>query len=283
MKSLICVVLAATLASICACHRQEKDPLKPVIENPQAEEKDPPKPPEPFTNSLGMKFVWVPPGNFMMGSPKEEENRHDDEALHKVTLSKGFYMAIHLVTQEQWKVVMGNSPSNFKGEKNLPVEQVSWNDCQEFVKKLRKKDKNLYRLPTESEWEFACRAGTKTPFHFGNTISTDEANYNGKFTYGNGKKGVNREKTTPVGNFPANAWGLFDMHGNVQQWCQDWWEAYPKNDVTDPQGPEEGNERVMRGGSWNQSPQGCRSACRLGFEPSFRLDSCGFRVCFFVE
>ena len=174
--------------------------------NQAQEKKDPPK---DFTNSIGMKFVWIPPGNFMMGSPKEEkERRSTDETQHKVTLTKGFYMGVYTVTQEQWQEVMGNNPSHFKGEKNLPVEKVSWDDCQEFIKKLREKDKKAYRLPTEAEWEYACRAGTTTPFHFGETISTDQANYNGNVIYGNGKKGVYRKKTTPVGSFPANAWGF---------------------------------------------------------------------------
>ena len=148
---------------------------------------------------------------------------------------------------------MGTNHSDFKGEKNLPVEQVEWDGCQEFAKKLRDKDKKPYRLPTEAEWEYACRAGTTTPFYFGDTISTDQANYDGNHVYGNGKKGVYREKTTPVGSFPANAWGLHDMHGNVWQWCQDWYGDYPQNDVVDPQGPEKGKLRVLRGGSWNRA------------------------------
>src|SRR4029077_17171790 len=157
----------------------------------------------------------------------------------------------YTVTQEQWQTLMGNNPSLFKGEKNLPVETVSWNDCQKFVKKLREKDKKAYRLPSEAEWEYACRAGTTTAFHFGETISTDQANYNGNFTYGNGKKGTFRDKTTPVGNFPANAWGLHDMHGNVLEWCQDWHDDYPEKDVVDPKGSDEGNQRMLRGGTWN--------------------------------
>ena len=205
-----------------------------------------------------------------MGSPKEEKERRDDEIQHKVTLTKGFYMGVQLVTQEQWQEVMGNNPSKFKGEKNLPVETVSWDDCQEFIKKLREKDKKPYRLPTEAEWEYACRAGTTTPFHFGETISTDQANYNGNYIYGNGKKGVYREKTTPVGSFPANAWGLHDMHGNVWQWCQDWYGDYPQKDVVDPQGPEKGEYRVLRGGSWIYDPRYCRSAFRFGNEPGIR-------------
>jgi uncharacterized protein (TIGR02996 family) len=215
-----------------------------------------------WTNSLGMKFAWVPSGTFLMGSPTNEEERSDDETQQTVTLTKGFFMGIHLVTQEQWQAVMGNNPSHFKGEKNLPVEQVSWDDCQEFIKKLREKDKDkrAYRLATEAEWEYACRAGTTTPFHFGETISTAEANYDGNYRYGSGKKRKYRQKTTPVGTFPANAWGLHDMHGNLWEWCQDWYGDYPNNDVTDPQGPTSGQWRVLRGGSWNYDPQLCRSA-----------------------
>jgi formylglycine-generating enzyme required for sulfatase activity len=160
---------------------------------------------------------------------------------------------------------------------------VSWNDCQEFIKTLREKDKRPYRLPSEAEWEFACRAGTKTPFHFGETISTDQANYNGKSTYGNGKMGVYREKTMPVGSFPANAWGLHDMHGNVFQPCQDWHGDFPQKDVVDPQGPDTGKDRVSRGGSWTSHPLYCRSASRDGSRPSLRAVNSGLRICFFVE
>jgi formylglycine-generating enzyme required for sulfatase activity len=255
-----------------------------------AQQKDPPK---PFTNSIGMKFVWIPPGTFMMGSPKGEEGRGDGDFQHKVTLTKGFYMGVHTVTQGQWRAFMGNNPSRFqpgmelpverfKGGKNCPVENISWNDCQEFIKKLRKKEKKAYRLPTEAEWEYACRAGTTTPFHFGETISTDQVNYNGNFTYGNGKKGVMRDKTTPVGSFPANAWGLHDMHGNVYQWCQDYWsDGYPHKDVVDPTGPEKGQFRVARGGSWHGEPRFCRSSNRsYGLGGSGDI---GVRFCFFLD
>ena len=207
-----------------------------------------------FTNSLGMKFVWIPPGSFMMGSPKEDKEKLAGETQHKVTLTKGFYMGVYTVTQEEWQAVMGKNPSNFKGPKKLPVETVSWDDCQEFIQKSREKDKNAYRLPTEAEWEYACRAGTTTPFHFGDTISTDQANYNGE-PYANGKKGVMRGKTMPAGSFPGNAWGLHDMYGNVWQWCEDWHGDYPQIDVVDPRGPEKGQGRVVRGGSWFNDPK----------------------------
>jgi formylglycine-generating enzyme len=241
------------------------------------------KPPKNLTNSIGMKFVWIPAGTFMMGSPKEEKERGKDESQHKVTLTKGFYMGVYTVTQEQWKEIMGNNPSRFKGEKKLPVERVSWDDCQEFIKKLRDKDKKPYRLPTEAEWEYACRAGTTTPFHFGKTISTGQANYYGEAVYGDGKEGVYREKTTPVGSFPANAWGLHDMHGNVFQWCQDWYGDYPQKDVVDPTGAEKGRFRVLRGSSWFVNPVDCRSAFRDRNEPGGRYVGIGCRLCFFVE
>jgi formylglycine-generating enzyme required for sulfatase activity len=178
MNRLFCLSLLVALASYVPIHAQPKE-----------------APPKNFANRIGMKFVWIPPGNFMMGSTKEEMQGQPfdilafrlDETQHKVTLTKGFYMGVYTVTQEQWQAAMGKNPSHFTGEKNLPVERVSWNDCQEFIKKLREKDKKPYRLPTESEWEYCCRAGTTTPFHFGETISTNQANYDGNFTYGKGK------------------------------------------------------------------------------------------------
>ena len=265
MTRLCCLSLIVGLASYVPIHAQPKDP------------------PKHFTNSLGMKFVWISPGNFMMGSPKEEKERDANETQHKVTLTKGFYMGVHLVTQEQWQAVMGKNPSHFKGEKTLPVENVTWEDCQEFIKKLREKDKKPYRLPTEAEWEYSCRAGTKTPFHFGESISTDQANYNGNSTYGDGTQGIFRSKTTPVGSFPANAWGLYDMHGNIWQWCQDWYGDYPQKDVVDSQGPDKGKFRVLRGGSWSHLPWFCRSAYRYGSVPGPRLNNFGLRVCFYVD
>ena len=266
MTRLFCLALFVVLASHVPIKAQEKK-----------------APPKDFTNAIGMKFVWIPPGTFMMGSPKEEKLRQDSETQHKVTLTKGFYMGVHTVTQEQWMEVMGKNPSVFKGEKNLPVEKVSWDDCQEFIKKLREKDKKPYRLPSEAEWEFCCRAGTKTPFHFGEIISTDQANYNGKGVYGDGKIGVNRMKTTPVGTFSANAWGLHDMHGNVWQWCQDRYGDYPQNEVVDPQGPEKGALRVLRGGSWNYTPVNCRSAHRYKAGGGARNAGIGCRLCFYLD
>jgi formylglycine-generating enzyme required for sulfatase activity len=155
---------------------------------------------------------------------------------------------------------------------------VSWDDCQEFVAKLCRRAGRVFRLPTEAQWEYACRAGTRTPFHFGETISAEQANYDGNHTYGEGHKGVSRKKTTPVDSFPANAWGLHDMHGNVWGWCQDWYGPYQNPDQTDPEGSKNGTARVLRGGSWFNDPWYCRSAYRGRNVPGYRSDRGGCRV-----
>jgi formylglycine-generating enzyme required for sulfatase activity len=242
---------------------------------------------EPYTNTgwakeivheaTGMELVFIPAGEFLMGSLASEEGRQDDEGpQHRVRITKPFYMGKYEVTQGEWRKVMGSNPSHFTGNDRLPVETVSWNHCQEF---LRKAGDGL-RLPTEAEWEYACRAGTTTPFHFGNTISTDEANYEGTMTYAGGQKGVFRRKTTPVGSFPPNTWGLYDMDANVRQWCQDWYGGsyYGQSPSADPKGPASGRARVLRGGSWGYGPGGCRSASRNQGRPSDAYDDFGFRV-----
>jgi formylglycine-generating enzyme required for sulfatase activity len=262
----ICISLIAAFTSSCPCLAQQKA--------------DPPK---NFTNSIGMKFVWIAPGNFMMGSPKEEKQRNSNENQHKVTLTKGFYMGVTTVTQEQWKEIIEKNPSMFAGETTLPVDSVSWNQCQEFIKKLKEKEKKPYRLPTEAEWEYACRAGTTTPFHFGETISAKQANFFGQDDADKGKKDLPLLKTTPVHSFPANAWGLHDMHGNVWQWCQDWYGDYPQEEVVNPQGPQNGSSRVLRGGSWFYTSNCCRSACRSWSQPAFISYDIGFRLCFFPD
>ncbi|MDR1611368.1 MAG: SUMF1/EgtB/PvdO family nonheme iron enzyme, partial [Planctomycetota bacterium] len=240
-----------------------------------------------------LDLVRIPAGTFMMGSPaggleaddvreiKEIRRKKSwgeyDETQHQVTLSSAFYMGIYEVTQSQWRAVMGGNPSNFSGYDN-PVEQVSWNDAVEFCRMLSVKTGRKVRLPTEAEWEYACRAGTTTAFNTGETISTDQANYDGNYTYGNGRKGVYREKTTPVGSFPANAWGLYDMHGNVWEWCSDWYGGYDLTKTKDPQGVSGGTHRVVRGGAWNHVPSCGRSAGRGWPEPGVRGEEVGFRV-----
>jgi sulfatase modifying factor 1 len=245
----------------------------------------PREPAKHITNAIGMKFVWIPPGSFAMGSPSNEQDRMDDESRHKVTLTRGFYMGVHTVTQEQFKLLMGYNPSRLqqKGIKNLPVEAVSYEGCLEFIETLRKKEQKSYRLPTEAEWEFSCRAGTTTPFHFGESIGTDQANFDGTLGIATRKAGIYRKKTTPVGSFPANAWGLHDMHGNVWQWCHDWYGDYQQGDQVDPQGPKSGKTRVLRGGSWHSIASNCRSASRGGCAADFRNAHIGFRLCFFLQ
>jgi formylglycine-generating enzyme required for sulfatase activity len=178
-----------------------------------------------------------------------------EQGQHRVRITRPFYLGKYEVTQEQWEKVMGSNPAAFKDSKRHPVEQVNWDDCQNFVKKLNEtfKGKAEFRLPTEAEWEHACRAGTETSFWFGEKITTDQANYNGEYAW-DGQKGVRRGKTVAVGSFQANPWGLYDVVGNVWEWCQDWYDKYGKEAQTDPKGPDKGSLRVLRGGSWHALP-----------------------------
>jgi formylglycine-generating enzyme required for sulfatase activity len=222
-------------------------------------------------NSMTMKLVLIPAGKFLMGSPIREEGRGNDEGQHEVTISKPFYMGVYDVTQEQYEQVMGQNPSHFKGAKN-PVEMVSWDEAVEFCKKLSAKTGKTVQLPTEAQWEYACRAGSKTRFCFGNDdmdMGLDEYGW-----YAGNSSNV----THPVGQKKPNAFGLYDMHGNVFQWCSDWYGAYPAGGVTDPTGPADGQARVFRGGSWSSNQQGCRSAFRGDNSPDTRLIIYGFRV-----
>jgi len=195
------------------------------------------------------RFRWIAPGRFMVGSPESEAGRYGDEAQHEVILTKGYWLAETACTQGLWEAVMGNSPSRFKEDKNNPVDTVSWKNAMEFIDKLNKlKPALCLRLPTEAEWEYACRAGTTTPFSFGENITPDQVNYDGNNPYSGGKKGKYREKTMPVKSFPPNVWGLYEMHGNVWEWCADWYKKeYPKGSVVDPKGPLEGGFRLARG------------------------------------
>jgi formylglycine-generating enzyme required for sulfatase activity len=217
--------------------------------------------PASITNNLGMKMLWCPPGEFLMGSP-ENENQV------QVQISKGFWMARTPVTQGQWQALMGNNPSYFKGSKDLPVEQVSWDDAVEFCDKLNAQESlpsgYRYALPTEAQWEYACRAGTTTPFHFGSALNGTEANCDGTWPYGTEIKGPYLERTTVVGSYPPNAWGLYDMHGNVSEWCEDMYDA-------------SGSSRVGRGGSWLLSASDCRAANRSWSDPGRRSNLLGFR------
>ncbi|NEO97120.1 MAG: formylglycine-generating enzyme family protein [Symploca sp. SIO2E9] len=250
---------------------------------------------EDLGNGVSLDMVYIPSGTFLMGSPKTEEgHRSTEEPQHQVNV-KAFFMGKYPVTQAQWRAVaalpqvnkeLNPEPSRFKGEER-PVEQVSWYDAVEFCSRLSSHTGREYRLPTEAEWEYAARAGTTTPFHFGETITTDLANYNGNSIYGSGSKGEYRRETTAVGSFKAaNSFGLYDIHGNVWEWCADSWH-YNYEDA-----PYDGrawidseyngnNNKVLRGGSWFDAPYGCRCAYR-GYDAIWRHDGfnydIGFRV-----
>jgi formylglycine-generating enzyme required for sulfatase activity len=210
----------------------------------------------------------------------------EDGPQHRVNLTLAFYLGIYPVTQAHWQAVMGNNPSRFAGD-DRPVEQVCWDDCQEFCRKISRLTGRTFRLPTEAEWEYACRAGTTTPFYFGDTLTTGQGNFNSQWPT-NGPwpphQGVYRTQTTPVGKFPPNAWGLYDMHGNVWEWCRDKKRPYSPNqeEVTDPV-YSQGVRRAVRGGSWTNQPVLCRSACRCAGAPGARLDILGFRVAMCIE
>ncbi|MDM8564118.1 SUMF1/EgtB/PvdO family nonheme iron enzyme [Candidatus Halobeggiatoa sp. HSG11] len=223
-------------------------------------------------NGVSLEMVYIPSGEFMMGSDKEKT----EKPIHKVTIKQPFYMSKYPIIQAQWQAVMGNNPSNFKGE-NRPVENISWKDAIEFCEKLSKLTNQIYRLPSEAEWEYACRAGTTTPFYFGETITPELANYNGNYTYGSGSKGKYRKQTTEVGIFLPNNFGLYDMHGNVWEWCADGWYDNYKDVPTDGSVWEKDNEnRVLRGGSWGSIPYFFRSAYRnRDSYPSYGI---GFRL-----
>ena len=231
-----------------------------------------------------MELVRIKAGSFTMGSPESELERFANEKQHRVTISNDFYMGKYAVTQEQYEAVMGTNPSYFTKEKGgglkHPVEQVSWNDAMDFCKKVSARSGKTIVLPTEAQWEFACRAGTTTPFNFEGQISAEKVNYNATYTYDGSAKGLYREKTTPVGTFAPNKWGLYDMHGNVYQWCWDvymnGYETLVEKDPFNAGKPDEA--RVLRGGSWIFFPRFCRSAFRLSLTPDDRLNYVGFRI-----
>ncbi|MDZ8050401.1 MAG: SUMF1/EgtB/PvdO family nonheme iron enzyme [Aulosira sp. ZfuVER01] len=221
-------------------------------------------------NGVTLDMVQIPGGTFMMGSPQGEIKRNNDEEQHSVKVPE-FFMGKYEVTQAQYQAIIGNNPSSFKGEKR-PVENVTWNDAVEFCQQLSQKTRQTYRLPSEAEWEYACRAGTKTPFYFGETITTDLVNYDGNYTYASTPKGEvkYRRETTPVGIFPPNSFGLYDMHGNTWEWCL----ASDRNKYEGES--KDGSTWLLRGGSWNSHPWGCRSANR--FKIAERSNNIGFRL-----
>ncbi len=225
-----------------------------------------------ITNSIGMRFVRINAGSFTMGSPVGERGRREDELPHEVTISKSFYLGIYEVTQDQYEKVMGNNPSQFKETEN-PVEKVSWDDAASFCKKIselpeEKTAGREYRLPTEAEWEYACRATSSAAYCFGDSEDDLE-----EYSWFNGRRG-----THPVGEKKPNRWGLYDMHGNVSEWCHDgYWWIYPKGEQIDPKGPPRSSAHVARGGSYRTLAIGCRASSRseVGYPG---LGDIGFRV-----
>lgn len=244
------------------------------------------------------ELVPIKGGQFTMGSPASEFRHGKDEVQHSVTL-KDFYLGKFEVTQKEFREVMNAAPGNFKGD-NLPIENVTWFKAVEYCNALSREEgvtpayaitgagdaitvtwsRNAdgYRLPTEAEWEYACRAGTNTPFNTGENITTDQANYYGSYPYKDVPRGQYRDSTVPVGSVPPNTWGLHEMHGNVWEWCWDWYGEYASGPQTQPNGPTEGTYRVNRGGGWNDFGRHLRSAYRAAHTPSNRTFNIGFRV-----
>jgi formylglycine-generating enzyme required for sulfatase activity len=228
----------------------------------------PPVAPKTLRNSINMEFVLIPAGTLQMGS---NDGESDEKPVHTVRISRSFYLGKYEVTQAQWEAVMGNNPSIFKGDSNRPVEKVSWDDVQEFIRRLNTKESGArYRLPTEAEWEYAARAGSSTAYGFG-----DGVGQLGQYAWYDGNAG---NTTHPVGQLQPNAWGLYDMHGNVWEWVQDWYGPYANGTVTDPAGPHAGSNRVYRGGGWRDDARYCRSAYRNNRAPGHRIAILGFRL-----
>lgn len=263
---------------------------------------------ETFTNDFGLQFRVIPAGEFWMGATEEEVDDAFNNARqfipkiprewftielprHRVILSCPFAIGVHQVTQRQWRTVaetlprvdidLNPSPATFSGD-DLPVEMVSWIECMEFIRRLNVSDSGrTYVLPTEAQWEYACRAGATTPFWFGKSVTTDQVNFNGAFPYKDSPEEPNRRQTVPVGSLnQPNDFGLHDMHGNVWEWCADIFDShyYWVSPALDPTGPGDGDCRVIRGGSWDRGAGGCRSSSRYGFEPAFKSSFVGFRL-----
>lgn len=242
--------------------------------SPQRENVDP----NSSIDGIDFEFVAIPYGCFAMGSCPSEYDRHRDEDKHRVMIDD-FYLGKYEVTQAQWQLVMGNNPSHFKGE-NLPVDNVSWEDVQIFISKLNELTGKTYRLPTEAEWEYACRAGTQTPFYTGENLTTEQANYNGQHPYKNYPRSKCLNKSVQVGSYSPNPWGLYDMMGNVWEWCSDWYGKYDTSIQVqlNPTGAEQGTKKVFRGGSWISRARYCRSANRFYGAPDYKYFNLGFRL-----
>jgi formylglycine-generating enzyme required for sulfatase activity len=259
--------------------------------------------PAPIFNSIGMQLAPIPAGKFLMGSPESEVGRKADEGpQHEVTITRPFYMGVHEVTQQQYQAVIGNNPSWFSatgGGKDqvsnlntddFPVETASWIEAVEFCRRLSElpEEKRLgrsYRLPTDAEWEYACRAGTTTPFHLGTVLVGRLANFKADEPYGEAAKEAKPDRVVKVGSYAPNGFGLYDMHGNVNEFCSDWHdvEYYKKSPSKDPQGPQHGEAHVTRSGAWNDAGRFCRAANRGWSHPDWRYQTIGFRVVMVID
>ena len=295
MKRIIYIILAGVLIACTifittksASHVSGRGPGRVGAQHPGGQRFRRLDPNSVITNSISMKFAYIPPGEFMMGSAPDEKGRAPDEGpQHLVKISRGFYMSITQVTRAQYMAVTGSNPGLrfLKPDKaELPADSISWFNAVLFCRKLSEAEGRIYRLPTEAEWEYACRAGTTTRFSFGDkdsdfpiyaniiTVVVDPARQVGF------KDGYNM--MAPVASFRPNAFGLYDMHGNIYEWCSDWYggDYYSLSPLVDPNGPATGSERVVRGGSWNCPPRQCRSAHRRGFPPHYKIHFVGFRV-----
>ena len=240
---------------------------------------------------VSQRFRWIQPGTFTMGSSQAEKDAalasvpnskpewFAPEVPHQVTLTQGYWLADSSCTQALWQAITGTNPANFKDSPQNPVEQVSWDDCQQFLSKLNGRvSGGGFRLPSEAQWEYACRAGTTTAFSFGSTITPEQVNYDGNYPFAGAAKGLYRQKTVPVKSLLPNAWGLYEMHGNVWQWCNDWYGDFSGSAERDPAGPSSGSYRVIRGGGWGSDAGNCRSADRDRYSPGDRDASLGFRI-----
>ena len=273
-----------------------------IVPGPAAEAQDKGK---VITNSIGMKLTLIPAGKFLMGSPATERERDPEELQHEVAITRPFYMGVFEVTQGQYEKLMGkpkekgkynpwNRGAFFAEGPDFPMEQATWKQAVEYCQRLsalpeEKKTGRTYRLPTEAEWEYACRAGAKTVFHFGDALNSKQANFNGVYPYGKEDKGPNLRKTAKVGSYAPNAWGLYDMHGNVAEWCSDWYDPnyYKNSPKEDPKGPAKGViptgfadnfYHVVRGGCWLDEARACRAAYRFRCQPTEPYRLVGFRV-----
>jgi formylglycine-generating enzyme required for sulfatase activity len=266
--SFICGILPLVLAPLLLSWAVRQSTAVPVP--PEAAEA-----PKSITNSIGLKLVMIPSGEFQMGTAEKEETGFlHEKPQHSVRISKPFYMGIYEVTQGQFAKLMKENPSRYKTGPDYPVEQVTWEEAVEFCKRLselaaEKEAKRVYRLPTEAEWEYACRGGSTTQFHCGDALTAKQANFDREVG-----------KPAKVGSYAPNAFGLYDMHGNVWEWCADWFDSgyYTSDAQDDPSGAESAGSRVIRGGGWYSEADRCRAAARDSFTPTHRFNDIGFRV-----